>query len=92
MRGELMNKKQNILLTAVVLAFIALSTSVIVSIVLAQQNSQTNSKSYLTANTIVSQVIKKMNYQKLFLDSVRNSFVLKNPIVMFDRSNLSFKL
>ena len=60
-----MNKKQNILLTAVVLAFIALSTSVIVSIVLAQQNSQTNSKSYLTANTSVSQVIKKMNYQNL---------------------------
>ena len=60
-----MNKKQNILLTVVILAIIALMTSVIVIFVLAQQNIQKNSKSYLPTNTIVSQVIKKMNYQNL---------------------------
>lgn len=33
---------------------------------------------------------KKVNYQKLYLDSIKNSFVIKNPMIMFDskRQNL----
>ena len=60
-----MNQKQNIMLTVVILAVIALLTSVTVILVLAQQNIQKNSNSYLPTNTIVSRVIKKMNYQNL---------------------------
>lgn len=35
-------------------------------------------------------IFKKINYQKLYLDSVKNSFVIKNPMVMFEnkRQNL----
>jgi len=35
-------------------------------------------------------VYKKLNYQKLYLDSIKNSFVIKNPMIMFDnkRQNL----
>lgn len=29
-------------------------------------------------------IYKKVNYQKLYLESVQNSFVLKNPMMMFD--------
>ncbi len=29
-------------------------------------------------------IVKKINYQKLYLDSVKNSFVIKNPMVLFD--------
>lgn len=29
-------------------------------------------------------ITKKVNYQKLYLDSIKNSFVIKNPMVMFD--------
>ena len=60
-----MNQKQNIMLTVVILVVIALLTSVTVILVLAQQNIQKNSNSYLPTNTIVSRVIKKMNYQNL---------------------------
>ena len=60
-----MNQKHNIMLTVVILAVIALLTSVTVILVLAQQNIQKNSNSYLPTNTIVSRVIKKMNYQNL---------------------------
>jgi len=60
-----MDKKRNIILTAVLLSIIAAITAVIVAAILAEQNTQKNSKSYLAANTIVSQVIKKMNYQNL---------------------------
>ena len=33
---------------------------------------------------------KKVNYSKLYLDSIKNSFVIKNPMIMFDskRQNL----
>ena len=37
-------------------------------------------------------IYKKINYQKLFLDSVRNSFVLKNPMVMFDSKKQNIDL
>lgn len=29
-------------------------------------------------------VYKKINYQKLYLDSIKSSFVIKNPMIMFD--------
>lgn len=29
-------------------------------------------------------IYKKVNYQKLYLESIQNSFVLKNPMMMFD--------
>ena len=29
-------------------------------------------------------IYKKINYQKLYLDSIKNSFVIKNPMIMFD--------
>ena len=60
-----MDKKRNIFLTVILLSVIAAVTAVIVIAVLAEQNTQKNSKSYLATNTIVSQVIKKMNYQNL---------------------------
>ena len=35
-------------------------------------------------------ILKTVNYQKLYLDSIKNSFVIKNPMIMFDnkRQNL----
>ncbi len=60
-----MDKKRNIFLTAILLSIIAAVTAVIVIAVLAEQNTQKNARSYLATNTIVSQVIKKMNYQNL---------------------------
>ena len=65
MRGELMSQKRNILLTVITISVIALITAVIVGILLSYQNSRKNANSYLTANTIVSRVIKKMDYQNL---------------------------
>ena len=29
-------------------------------------------------------ILKIVNYQKLFLDSLKNSFVIKNPLIMYD--------
>ncbi len=29
-------------------------------------------------------IYKKLNYQKLYLDSIKNSFALKNPMIMFE--------
>ncbi len=29
-------------------------------------------------------ITKKVNYQKLYLESIKNSFVIKNPMIMFD--------
>ena len=37
-------------------------------------------------------IYKKINYQKLYLDSVKNSFVLKNPMVMFDNKKQNLDL
>ena len=60
-----MNRKKNIFLTVIIISIIIIITSVAVAVMLSRQNSQKNSNSYLTANTIISQVIKKMNYQNL---------------------------
>ena len=37
-------------------------------------------------------IIKKVKYQKLYLDSIKNSFVIKNPMVMFDSKRQSLDL
>ena len=37
-------------------------------------------------------IIKKVNYQKLFLDSIKNSFVIKNPMIMFDNKKQKLDL
>lgn len=29
-------------------------------------------------------ILKKVNYNKLFLDSIKNSFVIKNPLIMYE--------
>lgn len=29
-------------------------------------------------------IMKQVNYQKLYLDSIKNSFVIKNPMIMYD--------
>ncbi|NLL44552.1 MAG: exodeoxyribonuclease VII large subunit [Mollicutes bacterium] len=29
-------------------------------------------------------ILKKVNYQKLYLDSLKNSFIIKNPIIMYE--------
>ncbi len=29
-------------------------------------------------------IFKNLNYQKLYLDSIKNSFVIKNPLIMYD--------
>ena len=33
---------------------------------------------------LVESIRKQVNYQKLYLDSIKNSFVIKNPMIMFD--------
>ena len=47
-------------------------------------------------NTLVirlnESIIKKVNYQKLFLDSIKNSFVIKNPMIMFDNKKQKLDL
>lgn len=60
-----MDKKRNIILTIILLVIIILITFVTVVFVLSLQNNQKTAKNYLTANTVISQVIKKMNYQNL---------------------------
>ena len=35
---------------------------------------------------------KKVNYSKLYLDSIKNSFVIKNPMIMFDSKRQSLDL
>lgn len=35
---------------------------------------------------------KKVNYQKLYLDSIKNSFVIKNPMIMFDNKKQKLDL
>lgn len=60
-----MSQKRNILLTVVTISIIALITTTIVGVMLSYQNSSKDSASYLTANTIISRIIKKMNYQNL---------------------------
>ena len=35
---------------------------------------------------------KKINYSKLYLDSIKNSFVIKNPMIMFDNKRQSLDL
>lgn len=60
-----MNQKRNILLTVATISVIALITAVVVGVMLSYQNNSKNSNSYLAANTIISRVIKKMNYQNL---------------------------
>ena len=37
-------------------------------------------------------IYKKVNYLKLYLDSVKNSFVIKNPMVMFENKKQSLDL
>lgn len=37
-------------------------------------------------------IYKKINYQKLYLDSVKGSFVLKNPMIMFDSKKQNLDL
>lgn len=37
-------------------------------------------------------IYKKVNYQKLYLDSIRNSFVIKNPMIMFDNKKQNLDL
>ncbi|MBR3198943.1 MAG: exodeoxyribonuclease VII large subunit [Bacilli bacterium] len=37
-------------------------------------------------------IIKKVNYQKLYLDSIKNSFVIKNPMIMFDNKKQKLDL
>ncbi len=73
-----MSKKRNILLTVVTISVITLITAVIVGIMLSYQNNQKNSNSYLTANTIISRVIKKMNYQNLTKISDENIYKYYN--------------
>ena len=35
---------------------------------------------------------KKINYQKLYLDSIKNSFALKNPMIMFENRKQNLDL
>lgn len=37
-------------------------------------------------------IYKKVNYQKLYLDSIKNSFVIKNPMIMFDNKKQTLDL
>lgn len=37
-------------------------------------------------------VYKKINYQKLYLESVKNSFVIKNPMIMYDNQKQKIDL
>lgn len=37
-------------------------------------------------------IYKKINYQKLYLDSIKNSFVIKNPMIMFDSKKQTLDL
>ena len=37
-------------------------------------------------------IYKKVNYQKLYLDSIKNSFVIKNPMIMYDNKKQTLDL
>ena len=37
-------------------------------------------------------IYKKVNFQKLYLDSIKNSFVIKNPMIMFDNKKQNLDL
>ena len=37
-------------------------------------------------------IYKKINFQKLYLDSIKNSFVIKNPMIMFDNKKQTLDL
>ena len=37
-------------------------------------------------------IYKKVNYQKLYLDSLKNSFVIKNPLIMYDSKKQNLDL
>lgn len=37
-------------------------------------------------------IYKKVNYQKLYLDSIKSSFVIKNPMIMFDNKKQTIDL
>lgn len=37
-------------------------------------------------------IIKKINYQKLLMDSIKNSFVIKSPMIMFDNKRQALDL
>ncbi len=68
LQGDFMEsniKKRNIVLTIVLLTVIAVATLVTVLFILSVQNREKSSRDYLTANTVITQVIKKMNYQNL---------------------------
>lgn len=57
--------KNKIILTVCLLAIIIAATFIIVLFTLSAQNTEKNSKNYLTTNTIISRIIKKMNYENL---------------------------
>lgn len=57
--------KNKIVLTVCLVAIIVAATFIIVLFTLSAQNTEKNSKNYLTTNTIISRVIKKMNYENL---------------------------
>ena len=57
--------KNKIVLTVCLIAIIVAATFIIVLFTLSAQNTEKNSKNYLTTNTIISRVIKKMNYENL---------------------------
>lgn len=70
---EVQSKRRNIILTVILLLVIAVSTSVIVLIMFsAQQNNKSSKTNNLTTEDIVSQVVKKMNYQNLSQISSEN--------------------
>lgn len=37
-------------------------------------------------------ILKKVNYQKLYLDSIKNSFVIKNPLIMYENKKQNIDL
>ena len=37
-------------------------------------------------------ILKKVNYQKLYLDTIKNSFVIKNPMIMYDNKKQNLDL
>ena len=37
-------------------------------------------------------IYKKLNFQKLYLDSIKNSFVIKNPMIMYDNKKQNLDL
>ncbi len=58
-------KKRNIILTVVLVTGIIAVTVAAVILMSLMQRQEKSAKSYLAANTVVSEVVKKMNYQNL---------------------------